>query len=297
KSTLGIKDDSPEEKKLSEISSDTTKAAVFVQSIKADALKKPSDFDIPEKIVSYLSSYIIPPKDSPDTGSSDHDSGFGNKKGGQTIIKTPTTIPTQLDNTVVPKEVIFTDVPVDYWGYEAIRYMNAKGAAEGYEGGMFLPNNMVTRAEFIQMIIKVFDPKIEITADFKNPFEDVTEEDWFANSIFKANILGVFFGSGASAEPNKQITKQEMAVLICRMAEKQGKVFSQKIQVSRFNDEADIAKWAYMPIMEMQAAGIISGDNGNFAPNNNATRAMAAQMLYKAMNNSEEKVNRVEGAE
>ncbi|MDD6736168.1 MAG: S-layer homology domain-containing protein [Clostridiales bacterium] len=293
RSTLGITAGSAIAAKLDEIKADTVKTSTFVQSIKYDASIAPSALDTPEKIALYISSYAItaptPTPTAAPTG--------GGGTGGQSVVKTPINVVTKPDNTVAEKEQVFGDVPVNYWGYEAIRYMNAKGAVKGYEDGNYLPNNPVTKAEFVQMLMKIFNPDVTIPEDYENPFNDVTEDDWFANSIVKANILGVFSGNGISAEPNKKIERQEMASLIYRMVEKMGKTLSRDADVSRFNDEADIADWAYTPVMQMQAAGIISGDNGNFAPVAEATRAMAAQMLYKTMQGFEKPAEAEEVAE
>ncbi len=280
RNTLGIADGSADAAKLSAISADATEAAKFTQSIKAAAAAAPANFNTPAKIGLYIASYTVTPA-TPTP--SPVNPGGGGGGGGVSSVKTPSGIFSQADKTVAPKVQVFGDVPVEYWGYEAIRYMNAKSAVKGYEDGNFYPDNQITKAEFVQMLMKIFNPAVEITEDYVNPFNDVTEDDWFANSIVRANIYGIFSGNGESAEPNKPITRQEMASLIYRMTEKQGKALSRSSQVSKFNDEADISEWAYTPVMEMQAAGIISGDNGNFAPNDNATRAMAAQMLYKTM--------------
>ena len=279
KNTLGIANGSADAEKLEKIGTDATESAKFVQSIKAAAAANAANFRTPAQIGAYISTYNY----TPATPTPVPTAPGGGGGGGVSSVKTPSGTFSQADKTVAPRMQVFGDVPLEYWGYEAIRYMNAKSAAKGYEDGNFYPDNQITKAEFVQMLMKIFNPTVEITEDYVNPFNDVKDGDWFANSIVRANIYGIFSGNGESAEPNKPITRQEMASLIYRMTQKQGKALSRSSQVSRFNDEADIAEWAYTPVMEMQAAGIISGDNGNFAPNDNATRAMAAQMLYKTM--------------
>ena len=292
RNTLGIADGSADAQKLDNISKDTTESAKFVQSIKAAAAAASANFDTPAKIGAFISAYNYnPATPTPSVRPTPGGSGSG---GGVSSVKTPNGTFSQADKTVAPRVQVFGDVPLDYWGYEAVRFMNAKGAVKGYEDGNFYPDNQITKAEFVQMLMKVFNPAVEITEDYVNPFNDVKDGDWFANSIVRANIYGIFSGNGESAEPNKPITRQEMASLIYRMTQKQGKALSRSAQVSKFNDEADIAEWAYTPVMEMQAAGIISGDNGNFAPNDNATRAMAAQMLYKTMQGYEKPASATE---
>ena len=52
--------------------------------------------------------------------------------------------------------------------------------------------------------------------------------------------------------------------------------------MSYFSDEDSIADWAAGSVTKLHAADIISGTNGMFMPLNNATRAEAAQIIYKA---------------
>lgn len=166
--------------------------------------------------------------------------------------------------------------------------MSARNAAGGYEDGMFKPKNAVTRAEFVKMLINLFRADVEIPEDFMNPFSDIKEGDWFKDIMLKANIIGIVNGDGAFARPNDEISRQEMASMIYRMIKQQGKNLNTDTQIIKFADLDKIADWAYTPVLKMQAAGIILGYDGRFMPEENATRAMAAQMLYNPMNSFEE---------
>ena len=57
------------------------------------------------------------------------------------------------------------------------------------------------------------------------------------------------------------------------------------VKAVKFADDASIAKWAKNAVASCQTAGIISGYNEGgkttFKPTNTATRAEAAQMIYK----------------
>lgn len=90
----------------------------------------------------------------------------GGNGGGPSIkVTTPpveTVVPAKpVTEPVVDKAQLFDDVTTDHWSYEAIRYMVAKGAVNGYEDGTFLPDNPVTRAEFVKMAVTAAGIKVD----------------------------------------------------------------------------------------------------------------------------------------
>ncbi len=278
-----------ENAKLDEIIGDLNATNIFAQSLNAAKSTMTSSAQIKTFVMNYSVPTVNP--NAPAAPSRPVSSGGGG--GGMSSVKAPVNVVKQPDNTVVEKEQVFGDVPVSYWGYEAIRYMFAKQVVSGYGDGNYLPENLVTKAELIKMIINIFKPDVEIPEDYVIPFADVAKDAWYYTDIAKANILGIFNGTGENAEPDTPVTRQEMTTIIFRMIEKSGKTLSREVEIQKFNDEAEIAEWAFTPIAKMQAAGIINGDNGSFNPNGNSTRAMAAQILFKTMQGFEKPAEEV----
>lgn len=80
--------------------------------------------------------------------------------------------------------------------------------------------------------------------------------------------------------PNDSITRQDMAVLIYRIMNQP----TAENELS-FSDADNISNYAMPAVCYLSGKGIISGMGDNkFVPLGTATRAQAAQMLYKAGN-------------
>lgn len=189
--------------------------------------------------------------------------------------------PAREDNA---KDVIldFNDLTGYEWAKDAIYYLRDLKVVRGKENGVFEPQSSVLREEFIKMIMQgVGFAELDGTIGF----EDVKEDDWFYNDVKNAYIAKIIsgesdkiFGSGRS------ITRQEMAVIILNAANKAGAELDASGSDMPFADDKSIADWAYTSVKILSDAKIINGDeNGNFNPDDSATRAEAAQLIYNLL--------------
>ncbi len=206
-------------------------------------------------------------------GSSGGTSGSWGTEGssGVGIITTPPENPQQPENTV------FNDLSAAAWAEEAILYLADQNIVAGKAEGAFLPNDPVTRAEFTKMIVTAVGAQ-PVSGD--TGFADVTSEDWFAPYVNTARQAGLVMGDEENRfNPNAQITRQDMAVILYRAYQIQ-----ETGQSLDFVDQAEISDYAKDAVSYFYSAGIISGvGDGRFAPRENATRAQAAVMLYNVM--------------
>lgn len=119
----------------------------------------------------------------------------------------------------------YPDVTSKHRAYEAIHTLSAQGVLQGFIDGTFRPNQQLTRAEMSKIIALAFE--YEITSEAKIPFIDVS-------STFKAYVNALYVNkitSGVSAnqfDPNRHITRQEMAAFMNRAY--------QKVSISDYND-------------------------------------------------------------
>lgn len=182
------------------------------------------------------------------------------------------------------EEVIsdFTDLTGYEWAKDAIYYLRDLKVVRGKENGIFEPQSSVLREEFVKMIMQgVGFAELDGTIGF----EDVKEDDWFYNDVKNAYIAKIIsgesdkiFGSG------RNITRAEMAVIIVNAANKAGAELNASDNDIPFADGKSIADWAYTSVKILSDAKIIKGDeNGNFNPDNSATRAEAAQLIYNLL--------------
>lgn len=78
-------------------------------------------------------------------------------------------------------EVLFSDV-YDHWAKQYINTLYKNGFVSGYPDGTFAPDNNVTYAEVITILLNALGYKGEINN---------SNEDWPYNYIFKAEVLGM----------------------------------------------------------------------------------------------------------
>ena len=117
--------------------------------------------------------------------------------------------------------------------------------------------------------------------EYETGFKDVKKDSWYYGYVATANALGIANGmSEDTFAPESDITREDMAVLVCRAAQMAG----MKLDMSASKEFADgdmIADYAKAAVSELASAGVINGTpDGDFAPKANATRAEAVQMLY-----------------
>ncbi len=173
----------------------------------------------------------------------------------------------------------FVDIADDYWGKDAIIGLYNKDIVAGAGDGYFRPNNTITRAEFVQMVVKAFG--FGMKGDAAN-FTDVTSADWFSKAVQIAYTNGVVNGTSATTfSPNANITRQDMMVILANAAEAVGKNLT--TGNAAFADSDSISAYAQDAVAKMTGSGVVYGVDGNVNPLANASRAEAAAMLARLL--------------
>lgn len=165
-----------------------------------------------------------------------------------------------------------------HWAEKDIYRMVALGAVNGNPDGTFKPNGSVTRAEFVTMLMKSLVKCNQGVLEGSNGFADV-KGHWAEKYIAAAVDAGIVKGtSETNFEPNKQITRQEMSVMIVNALK-----FENKEGAVSGVDTDKIAVWAKDAVDICNDYGLMTYDKENkFYPLNNATRAEAATVLWRA---------------
>ena len=199
----------------------------------------------------------------------------GGNGGGTTLIVEPELIVEKQEQTNP-----FADIADDYWGKDAIIGLYNKDIVAGAGDGYFRPNNTITRAEFVQMVVKAFG--FGMKGDAAN-FTDVQNADWFSKAVQIAYTNGVVNGtSDTTFSPNANITRQDMMVILTNAAEAIGKNLT--AGNAAFADSDSISAYAQDAVAKMTGSGVVYGTDGNVNPLANATRAEAAAMLARLLN-------------
>lgn len=179
----------------------------------------------------------------------------------------------------VESEVHFTDIN-GHWAEENIRQLTGKGAANGYPDGTFKPDNPVTRAEFVAMMVHA----LGLTQKHGKVFAD-TADHWARQAISTASAYGIIHGYDHHIfAPDERITREQMAMMIVNALQ------LENVQKNHtFADQGNISSWAQKAVVAAVEHGIIAGYTDNTVkPQAHATRAEAVTVLLRAM----EKINR-----
>ena len=175
----------------------------------------------------------------------------------------------------------FSDVRETDWYCSALEEVANKKIIIGYPDNTFRPENNISRAEFTKTIRVAFD--LEVVEG--NTFVD-TLSHWAKDEITTAVENSIIDKSdyGYTFEPDKNITRMEMAEMVVRALGLDTDAKAKAGEVTTFKDDDSIDSDDKGYVMLASEKGVINGyTDGTFKPNGNATRAEAAQMLVNAL--------------
>lgn len=179
--------------------------------------------------------------------------------------------------TTAETTAVFEDVPVDFWAYEYIMKLYNSGVINGETPTLFVPDDLITRAEFTKIAVILFG----IMPNGTPAFEDVDPNEWYAPYIAAAQARGIVNGtSDVTFSPDDSITREQIAVILYRHAAANGADAS--ADISGYTDAAYIDDYAADAVRWACGAGILNGyEDGSIRPLSNATRAEAAAMMAR----------------
>lgn len=226
------------------------------------------------------------------TGSGSGGSGGGGgggrpSSGGSTVtgtgggtVTTPSTPQTTPDPSGNGTLSGYSDMDQAVWADLAVSELSKRGILSGMGDGTFQPNRAVTREEFVKIIVEAFSLYSETATA---SFSDVPENEWYYSYVASAAQNGIVDGIGGSLFGTGQdITREEMAAMICRAVQVKGIELSADKDRQTFTDDSAISDWAKENVYALQQAGVISGmGDGTFAPAQQCTRAEAAKVVYE----------------
>ena len=205
-------------------------------------------------------------------GSSSNGSGKGSSAYSEGV-KQPVLEP--VGNETV---TYFDDLGGFEWAKTAIEYLAEKKIVNGVADKAFEPNANVTREQFAKMLTEALGFKAE-----KNDisFSDVDENSWAYPFVCAAYENGIINGIDENSfGTGMNISREDMAVMAYRAMIKSGYEFAEDSEL-KFVDSNNIKDYAKDGVAAMSDAKIINGyTDGSFLPDNIATRAEAAQIIY-----------------
>ena len=170
------------------------------------------------------------------------------------------------------------------WVYEAVSYAYANGLMDGVGDGLFDPNGEVTRAQLVTILWRL---EGEPVVNYAMPFNDVASGEWYAGAVRWAAGEGIVTGVSATEfAPDDPITREQFAAILWRYAQSKGYDVSASADLTGFLDYVRISEYALPALQWAVGAGVMSGrGDGILAPQGTATRAEAAAMLMRFVEN------------
>jgi hypothetical protein len=180
--------------------------------------------------------------------------------------------------TVTPCAMGFTDVTINDYFYEAVRYLYCAGVVSGYEDGSFRPYANTTRGQLTKIVTLA-----EGWAIYTPPtptFSDVPDTHPFYQYIETAYFHGVISGyADGTFRSERDVTRGQLCKIIV-IAE------GWEIDTTGGPHFLDVAEGSvFYPYIETAFnRQIISGyADGTFRPGNPATRGQISKIVYNAV--------------
>ncbi len=210
-------------------------------------------------------------------------SGSTGKGGGGSVVK-PTAQPSA-EPTASPKpdtdpgqKGAFKDIS-GHWAEQEINALAEKGILSGDGNGSFRPDDVLTRAEFVKMLVTL----LAEPTDYQGGFADVQSGAWYAPFVQTAVSKGIAGGyADGLFRPEGAVTREEAAKML--MMAFPGDEQAEESILLQFSDSRELAEWAASYMAQAVQRGIFKGtDDGKIEPKAKLTRAMAAAVLYRLL--------------
>ena len=188
--------------------------------------------------------------------------------------------------TAVWKPSGYFDVKPGSWYEQSVQYATEHGLTNGTGTNTFEPESTMTRA----MLVTVLWRYANAPKPGANPFTDVPNGKWYTDAVAWAAESGVVNGVGdGKFEPDGSVTREQMATILYRYAQKTGIDTSKHTELSAFPDASRVSAYARAPMQWIVAEGVIGGSRENgqdwLNPQGNATRAEVATILMRFIEN------------
>lgn len=110
----------------------------------------------------------------------------------------------------------YTDVDTHAWYIPYIATAQQNGITQGYVGGFFRPNQNVTRAEFVKILLMAAPVSIN-PAVSAAPYHDVATDAWYAVFAQFAKEKNLLPDTTNGFKPDQEITRGEVAEITYRL--------------------------------------------------------------------------------
>ena len=178
----------------------------------------------------------------------------------------------------------YRDVAEDSWYYDAVYAMKGDGLMNGTSDKDFSPDESLSRAMLVTMLHRMEGTPAAGSANFV----DVISGSYYANAVSWAQENGIVRGtSDTMFSPDQNISREQIATILMRYVDYKNETLDANsgLVAGGFADFSSVSGYAKGAVDWAVSVGLISGkDADTLAPKGNATRAEAATLLQRLMN-------------
>lgn len=183
----------------------------------------------------------------------------------------------------------FSDIN-GHWAQDNIEILASRWIINGLNENDFGPNQTLTRAQFTKMLAIAVG--LDPVRPSSSTFSDVSVSHWGYEWIETASKNGLVQGSQGKFNPNEVLTREQMMTMLIRAINEEEKA----MQLSEdelnnaigFSDSEEISAWARSYVALAVEYGLVEGANGRVQPTQSSTRAMAAVVIYRLLEQQKE---------
>ena len=199
---------------------------------------------------------------------------------------TYTAVYTRQIRTVTP-DGRYKDVAEKAWYYGEVYTATGLGLMNGVSADEFEPEENMTRAMMVTVLWRLEGSPKPVG---ENQFKDVKDGEWFTDAIVWAAENDIVKGvSDTEFEPEENITREQIATILYRYAEKKGCDMSKRAKLDSFPDGNKVSDWAEEALSWANAEGLVNGSTEGketyLLPRENATRAQVAAIFVRFVAN------------
>ena len=177
----------------------------------------------------------------------------------------------------------YNDLGAGAWYMAGVHYAYRHGMMNGMTATTFAPETTMSRAMLVTVLYRLNGaPQV----GGESPFDDVQENQWFANAVKWAAQNGIVNGiTPTTFDPNAPVNRAQLVTILYRYAQMCGYDTTAEDDLSGFADRSSAPAWAKDAMEWAVAEGIVNGMvDGNktyLRYDNSTTRAQVATVLMR----------------
>lgn len=205
-------------------------------------------------------------------------SGLGGGKWSFVMPSSAVTIAVTFTPTQ-PASLPFRDVAQGDWFRDAVAYVYNNKLMNGTSPDLFSPWATTTRGMIVTILYRYEGSPAAGGASFP----DVPQGEYYAAPVAWAAANGVVNGYETGLfEPQNPITREQMAAILYRYAQRKGLDVSGRADLSIYADAGQVSPYAVDAMAWAVHTGLITGvDSATLQPGGSAVRAQVATILMR----------------